>query len=149
MSNQTPFLLTENFPSILDTIESVKNVVLKEGREKGFNAEDLFDVEISLEEALYNAIVHGNGLKKSVPVSVKISVDEAMLSVEITDNGGGFDVDRMIKIDCTRTERLLRGNGRGLFIIRKSMDKVDFSNDGRTVHMEKINRNHGNPENRS
>lgn len=149
MSSQTPFLLEDDFPSVLDTIESVKEITLREGRERGFDAEDLFDVEISLEEALYNAIVHGNGLKESVPVAVSISVDNEKISVEITDRGDGFDVDRLMKIDCTRTDRLLRGNGRGLFIIKKSMDKIEFLNDGRTVRMEKINRNHGNPENHS
>lgn len=147
MSSQTAFFLEDSFPSVLDTIESVKEIVLSEGRARGFDAEDLFDVEISLEEALYNAIVHGNGLKESVQVKVKIVVEDAGLSVDITDAGDGFDVERLMKIDCTRTERLLRGNGRGLFIIRKSMDKVEFSGNGRTVHMEKINRHHGNPEN--
>lgn len=138
MSENEPFILEDNFPSTLETIESIKGIIEAEARSRDFSDEELFDIEISLEEALYNAIVHGNNRSADKQVFFKACIDGEKAVIEIADQGNGFEVDRLTRIDCTRHDRLLRGNGRGLFIIRKSMDNVFFNEDGTCIHMEKI-----------
>ncbi|PKK90152.1 MAG: hypothetical protein CVV64_10510 [Candidatus Wallbacteria bacterium HGW-Wallbacteria-1] len=137
MGTLEAFRLDRIFPSNLDSIETIKGIVEAEARTRDFTEEELFDIEISLEEALYNAIVHGNNRSESKTVHFKVIIDDEKTFIEIADQGAGFEVDRLTKIDCTRHDRLLRGNGRGLFIIRKSMDNVSFNEDGTIISMEK------------
>jgi anti-sigma regulatory factor (Ser/Thr protein kinase) len=132
-----PYIHKDTYPSNLSTIEDIKKIIIQELENHNFSADMIFDIEISLEEALYNAIVHGNGLNSLKKIGVNIIINKDCFEITINDEGSGFDVDKLTKIDCTRTDRLLRGNGRGLFIIRKSMDEVVYNNSGKTITMKK------------
>ena len=60
----------------------------------------------------------------------------ARLVVEVTDEGSGFDLDACT-IDPTRPERLESEEGRGLYLMRKLMDRVECvpSEPGNTVRL--------------
>ena len=79
---------------------------------------------ISLTEAVNNAILHGN---KSVPekkVHITCEVLPGWLLFVVHDEGGGFDPVRVAS--PLKDENLLRANGRGVFLMRTLMDKVEF-----------------------
>lgn len=132
-----PFILNKDYESKLESIEQIKKIILKKLEENSFSDDYIFDIEISLEEALYNAIVHGNGINSKKTVNVSFSIDDNLFEITITDQGGGFNVKELTSLDCTRKDRILRGNGRGLFIIRKTMDHVEYSDKGRCITMKK------------
>ncbi len=95
-----------------------------------------FDVRLCLEEALINAMKYGNQLKKEIPVKVSVEHDSKALRIEIRDQGKGFDVARVQ--DCTQKENLLKGSGRGVFLIHRLMDKVVYNAKGNEVLMTKF-----------
>jgi anti-sigma regulatory factor (Ser/Thr protein kinase) len=92
-----------------------------------------FRLQVALAEALANAILRGNceDCDKTVLVTAELYADTIRLSV--TDEGPGFD-PRTIP-DAIRPERLEETCGRGLFLIRKLVDSVQFNERGNSICM--------------
>ncbi len=104
-------------------------------RAKGVDEEIIFDVHVGFEEALRNAMVHGNKSEpgKKVVVDTQVSADSVVISVE--DEGKGFDPNKLP--DPTLDENLLKESGRGVYLIKHLMDEVAYENGGRKVVMKK------------
>jgi serine/threonine-protein kinase RsbW len=101
-----------------------------------FGDHDIFAIKLAVEEALVNAIKHGNGMDRSKRVHVSCKVCPERFDVQITDEGTGFDPDHVP--DPTAPENLERPCGRGLLLMRHYMTEVAYHNCGRAVHMAKI-----------
>ena len=82
------------------------------------------NVPVALTEALSNAILRGNGQSEGKHVRVRACVDTRELVMEVKDEGAGFDLDAK-SVDPTSPERLVREDGRGLFLMRRLMDRVE------------------------
>jgi serine/threonine-protein kinase RsbW len=100
---------------------------------------DLFSIKLALEEALVNAIKHGNGYDKAKTVQIDFEVDPDRFTIRITDQGTGFDPADVP--DPTAVENLERPCGRGLMLMRHYMSEVAFNERGNSVYMSKILRN--------
>lgn len=92
--------------------------------------------ELALREALANAILHGNKAepKKRVQLDCFHESDGSLLLV-VQDEGQGFDPN--VVRDPTRAENLLRPSGRGIYLIKRFMDEVEYHNGGRELRMRK------------
>jgi serine/threonine-protein kinase RsbW len=100
---------------------------------------DIFGVKLALEEALVNAIKHGNQMDRSKTVHIRYRFQGDRLEVSITDQGSGFDPSDIP--DPTDDENLERPCGRGLMLMRHYMNEVSYTPPGNTVSMLKILRN--------
>ena len=89
-------------------------------------------VTLSVIEAGTNAIQHGSGRDTSRPVDVVFTLHPDRIEVSIHDQGPGFDLGA-VSGDITSPEHLLDARGRGIFIMRACMDRVEFDFDGGTV----------------
>ncbi len=79
---------------------------------------------IALREALTNAMKHGNGLDPEKKVEVCLAVDESGIDITVEDRGSGFDPSAVA--DPLAPDNLLKTEGRGIFYMRKFMDKIDY-----------------------
>jgi serine/threonine-protein kinase RsbW len=100
---------------------------------------DLFGIKLALEEALVNAIKHGNGMDRAKKVHISCQVSPDRFEVHIADEGPGFDPGDVP--DPTAVENLERPCGRGLWLMRHYMSEVSFSERGNAVRMSKVLRN--------
>jgi serine/threonine-protein kinase RsbW len=92
-------------------------------------------VPVALTEALSNAILRGNADDPSKHVYVHASVDETQLIIEVRDEGRGFDLEACtIDVEAGPVDR---EDGRGLFLMRKLMDRVErvAEHEGNTVRL--------------
>jgi serine/threonine-protein kinase RsbW len=105
------------------------------------NDRDIFSIKLALEEALVNAIKHGNQLDRSKKVRVSYRVRPELFEVAITDEGPGFDPADVP--DPTAVENLERPCGRGLMLMRHYMTEVAYNDTGNTVTMRKVFRTTG------
>jgi serine/threonine-protein kinase RsbW len=103
--------------------------------QRGYPIRDVFSVRLALEEALVNAIKHGNGLDPAKSVRVHCDVGQDRVYVEIEDEGPGFVPDEVP--DPTLDENIERPSGRGLMLIRSFMTSVEFNERGNLIRMEK------------
>jgi serine/threonine-protein kinase RsbW len=90
---------------------------------------------VALSEALSNAILRGNGEDPAKEVHVSGSVSTRSVVIEVRDQGEGFDLDACTA-DATAPEHLEREDGRGLFLMRRLMDRVErFNAEGNVVRL--------------
>ena len=93
-------------------------------------------VELALQEALSNAVVHGNGMDAHKLVQVRCQCELGKgVSIVVTDQGQGFDPKAVP--DPLAVERLEEEQGRGVHLMKLAMDEVSFRRGGSEVHMRK------------
>jgi len=96
---------------------------------------DIFGAHMALEEALVNAIKHGNCCDASKKVHVTCTLWTDCLRIVIQDEGKGFDPNHVP--DPTDPDNLELPCGRGLMLMRSFMSKVEYNKVGNCVVMEK------------
>ena len=97
---------------------------------------DVFAVHLATEEALVNAIKHGNRKDSAKTVEVVCHISKDRMQIRITDEGDGFDPAGVP--DPTDEENLEIPSGRGLMLMRCYMTSVEFNARGNEVSMEKV-----------
>jgi serine/threonine-protein kinase RsbW len=100
-----------------------------------FEEHEAFAIKMAVEEALVNAIKHGNQLDLEKSVRVVGALRPDRFQIRITDEGPGFNPEDVP--DPTAPENLERPCGRGLLLIRFYMSSVTFQDEGRTIVMHK------------
>jgi serine/threonine-protein kinase RsbW len=125
--------------------EKVCKRILSELKKGGFSKEDLFAVHLALEEALSNAVRHGNKMDSSKHIKIDYTLDKDHIEINVRDEGEGFNPDDVPDPRCG--ENVYRIGGRGLFLIKAYMDTVDFSDDGKCLHMVRSRGSRENSEN--
>jgi serine/threonine-protein kinase RsbW len=118
-----------------DEVDAVIEAILGEMAGAGYPRKDLFAVRLALEEALVNAVKHGNRGNPEKEVHVRYGVTEGHVVVEVEDEGSGFDP--LAVPDPLADENLDRPCGRGLLLIRTYMTWVRYSPRGNCVTMGK------------
>jgi len=112
-----------------------KHAIISELERCRYSADAVFAVLLALEEALTNAVKHGNRNDAAKNITVRYAVNEDKAVVVVRDEGGGFLPDDVP--DCTSPDRLPLPNGRGIMLIRPYMDEVCYRDRGREVYFVK------------
>ena len=124
-SNHQHRVVEVDIPSDVAFIERVVEMVRRECEVMAFGRRQIMlNVPVALTEALSNAILRGNRDDPAKQVHVRADVDKERLVVEVGDEGPGFDFDGAT-IDPTTPENIDREDGRGLFLMRSLMDRVE------------------------
>ncbi len=129
-------LHTIKIPSDLKEVKKVSAEILDFLKACKLFKNELLDIKLCLEEALINAIKHGNRLDKSLKVKIDYNLGDDTFKVTITDEGEGFDYKHVP--DPTLEENLQELKGRGIFLIRRLMDEVQFNEKGNSITMVKF-----------
>ncbi|MHB0960896.1 MAG: ATP-binding protein [Pirellulaceae bacterium] len=116
--------------------------ILEEMQKADWPEHDVFGVHLAIEEALVNAIKHGNRKDPTKMVEVVCRMSHERVQIRISDEGEGFDPEAVP--DPTDEENLEIPSGRGLMLMRCYMTSVEFNKRGNAVSMEKV-RTHGDP----
>ena len=124
-----------NISSELTSAQKVEQRLVAELRRHSYPDECLFAVRLALEEALSNAIKHGNRFDPDKTVTVSFAVEPEKVQLIITDQGQGFDPGAVP--DPTTDEHLEDPSGRGITLMRAYMDEVVYNSRGNEVRMLK------------
>jgi len=111
--------------------------ILDEVSKFKYNSDSVFAIKLSLEEALVNAIKHGNKLDATKKVYIEALVGPKQTELSIEDEGPGFE--RQCVPDPTSEENLEKSSGRGILLIEAYMSSVAWTHNGRRMHMIKRN----------
>jgi serine/threonine-protein kinase RsbW len=124
-------------PSDFAASHAVQKRILEAVEKVGFTPHSSFAIKLALEEAMINAIKHGNRQdpKKSVHIQAKVTPKLAEITIE--DEGPGFD--RASVPDPTLEENIEKCSGRGILLIESYMNSVKWTNHGRRLQMIKRN----------
>lgn len=115
-------------PVVEQVMQAVREMKCVNGKEDA--------IELSLQEALANAVVHGAKEDPSKVVECVVACDqERGILIIVRDPGEGFDPATIAT--CTVGENLYSNHGRGIFLINQLMDEVKFHKNGTEIHMLK------------
>ena len=113
----------------------VTDELLEQLGHHGWSPSDIFAIHLAAEEALVNAIVHGNKLDPTKKVQVSCEVGPELVRIRITDEGEGFDPGKVP--DCTADDRLEMPGGRGVMLMKSFMTRIEYNAKGNSVLLEK------------
>ena len=94
-----------------------------------------FDIRLAVEEAVRNAMEHGNRDNPDLKVIIAYRIDAKKIEVEVEDSGPGFDVSKVP--DPRNDANLMKKGGRGVFLIHKLMDRVEYNKKGNKIKITK------------
>lgn len=127
--------LSETIPSSTDEGHAIIEQLLRALDEAGWEGSDLFHVQMAAEEAMVNAVTHGNKKNSALVVELEFKVSPAQVFLRVKDQGEGFCPDEVP--DPTDDDHLEVVHGRGVFLIQKMMTEVRYNDCGNEVTMIK------------
>jgi serine/threonine-protein kinase RsbW len=122
-------------PSSTTEGQKVQERIISRLEQIGFPSRGIFGVRLALEEALVNAIKHGNGLDPTKEVVVTCQISNDKVRVVIEDQGPGFRLQDVP--DPTEDENLEKPGGRGIMLMRAFLSVVEYNERGNRVVLEK------------
>jgi serine/threonine-protein kinase RsbW len=113
--------LSRRLDSKLESVDDAETAALEVARQAGFPDFAQARIGFAVREIMTNAVVHGNRCDQRKKVFLNISRTPERLEITISDQGDGFDPNRLP--DPLSPGALLRGCGRGVYLARTFMDE--------------------------
>ncbi len=127
--------LHEKIPSSLDVGHATIERLIAALEANKWEGRDLFLIQLAIEEAMVNAITHGNKQADDKVVEIEFRVDPQTTFMRIKDQGAGFNPAAVP--DPREDDHLECTNGRGVMLIREFMSEVRYNDRGNEVTMIK------------
>jgi serine/threonine-protein kinase RsbW len=115
-------------PVVTKVMQTIREIGCVDGKEDA--------IELALQEALANAVVHGAKEDSTKTVECLVACEqERGIIIIVRDPGPGFNPESIPQ--CTVGENVYSNHGRGIFLINQLMDEVKFRKNGTEIHMVK------------
>ncbi|MFH1407215.1 MAG: ATP-binding protein [Candidatus Omnitrophota bacterium] len=129
--------IKSDFAEIKDAWHKIADLL----KSLGLSSDDLFDIHLSAEEAMVNAVKYGNKFDPKLFVDITVSCNGREIKISVKDQGKGFDYAHTP--DPTTNENIAKASGRGVYLINKLMDEVHYNKEGNEIIMVKFIKNQG------
>jgi len=124
LADSTTSRVSFTLESSLDSVDKVERSAEEYAARAGFDEDTVSHIAMAVREAAVNAVLHGNAYDKNKHVTASFETSTQSLIIRISDQGAGLNPDSIP--DPLAPENILRGSGRGIFLIRAFMDEVNF-----------------------
>jgi len=124
-----------SLPTNLDLVASAGVAFATRLKRSHWSGDEAHFLQVSFEEALINAMKHGNKNNPEKKVQVEVKVSRERIYIRIRDEGEGFNPEEVPY--PLAPESLLNTSGRGIFMMRNFFDSVKHEDGGRTIIMIK------------
>jgi anti-sigma regulatory factor (Ser/Thr protein kinase) len=134
VQQEKKYILKESYPSDQkkrkDIIDSLCRKIAASSVRMAITAEELY---LSLDEAITNAMEHGNRWDPRKTVDVTVTTDSKNMYIVISDQGRGFDT-KDIKASLNNRD-ILSSRGRGIYIINQFC-KISWNKKGNQISLQ-------------
>ena len=124
MADSTTSRVTFTLDSSLNSVNKVEQTAEANAARAGFDEDTISHIAMAVREAAVNAVLHGNAYDPNKHITASFETTADSLIIRIADQGPGLEPDNIP--DPLAPENILRGSGRGIFLIRHFMDEVHF-----------------------
>ncbi|HWZ52366.1 MAG TPA: ATP-binding protein [Granulicella sp.] len=124
MADSTTSRVSYTLDSSIGSVNKIEQAAELFALRSGFDEDTVPNITMAVREAAVNAVLHGNAYDPNKIVTANFETTADDLIIRISDQGGGLDPDSIP--DPLAPENILRGSGRGIFLIRAFMDEVEF-----------------------
>jgi len=119
-----PQRVSYRMESTLDSVNKAEEMADQVAAQAGFDEDTRGGLAMAVREGMINAILHGNAYAPDKRVNLSFEQTPQEMIVTISDEGHGFVPEEVP--DPLAPENLLKGSGRGIFLMRAFMDEVRF-----------------------
>jgi serine/threonine-protein kinase RsbW len=137
LNGMAQVMVRKTIPSVNAASQDIQRKILAAVEKSGFTPHSVFAIKLALEEAMINAIKHGNKLDPTKNVHIEAKVTPKVAQITIEDEGPGFK--RSHVPDPTLEENREKCSGRGILLIESYMNSAQWSHNGRRLRMIKRN----------
>ena len=124
MPDSTASRVSLTLASSLESVDQVERTAEDFAARAGFDEDTVPNIAMAVREAAVNAVLHGNAYDPKKHITVSFEANSDALVIRVADQGAGLDPGTIP--DPLAPENILRGSGRGVFLIRAFMDEVHF-----------------------
>lgn len=129
-----------SIPSDMNAAHHLIEQVMEQLQKTDWSSKEQFAINLALEEALVNAIQHGNHSSPDKQVHFNCRLSKEKFYVRIEDEGEGFDPEAVP--DPTDEEHIMVASGRGVLLIRSFVSRVRWNDRGNVLEFEKEREKH-------
>jgi serine/threonine-protein kinase RsbW len=124
LADPNPSRVSFTLDSSLDSVNKIEITAEQVAQRAGFDEDTIPHIAMAVREAAVNAVLHGNSYDANKHIKASFETTSDSLIIRIADQGPGLDPDTLP--DPLAPENILRGSGRGIFLIKAFMDEVNF-----------------------
>jgi len=124
--------ISKTIASVTELIpNTITSILEKINFKESLSEDDEYDFRLILEEALINAIHHGNDFDTRLKVKAKIILENDLLTITVADEGKGFDYNALS--NSLEGNEKFEKSGRGMILLRKISDEIKFNETGSEI----------------
>lgn len=116
--------------SSTDNLTLVRNFIKSTAEERGVSKETIGKIILAVDEACTNIIKHAYAYSSEGDIHLKVKTDKKRFSIEIVDSGSHFNPQVIPEPDVKKMQKAKKGGGLGMFLMKKLMDEVRYSDLG-------------------
>jgi serine/threonine-protein kinase RsbW len=124
LADHTTSRVSYTLDSSLASVNKVEQTAEEYAERAGFDEDTVPNIAMAVREAAVNAVLHGNAYDPDKHITAAFETTPDDLIIRISDQGAGLNPETIP--DPLAPENILRGSGRGIFLIRAFMDEVNF-----------------------
>lgn len=113
-------------PSSTENLAIIRDFVSRVGERAGLGPEEIAKLELAVDEGCANVIEHAYGRDVTKEVWVRVTFDDSIIEITITDTGKGFDPASVPQQDIESLAAARKSGGLGIRLIRTLMDDVRY-----------------------
>jgi serine/threonine-protein kinase RsbW len=113
--------ISSSFESTLEAVDAAEGTVRRFAQDAGFDEDSVYFIGLASREILVNAVGHGNRFDSNKKVTLRLSLRGNRLTIEVLDEGDGFQLDSVP--DPRLEENRERLSGRGIAMAVGIMDE--------------------------
>lgn len=117
--------------SKVENIYPVEREILDRAYELGYDSDACFCLRLAMDEAIINAITHGNRKIEQKDVRIVALCDNDRIAITVQDEGDGFDQSALV--DPTQEPYLHKTSGRGVYLIQQFTHEIQFNEKGNAI----------------
>jgi serine/threonine-protein kinase RsbW len=117
-------------PASFTSLDKIRDYFSQAASEAGFNEEDVFEVQLAVDEAASNIIDHAYEGECESDIECGYELLKDGLKLNLHDHGKPFDPEKVELPDIISDPTRRKKGGLGLYFMRQMMDEVSFSFSG-------------------
>jgi serine/threonine-protein kinase RsbW len=117
---------TLKLPSDTENLAMIRDFVNGIGVRAGMPASEVAKLEMAVDEACANVIEHAYGPEVTKEVSVKATIDEETVQIDVVDTGKGFDPGTISQLNLDQLVAERKSGGLGMRLMKTLMDEVHY-----------------------
>jgi serine/threonine-protein kinase RsbW len=119
-------MITKTFPGNYQSLSKISNFVVQAAREAGLNDQEVYEVELAVDEACCNIIDHAYGGEDRGEMHCSVEVGDQVLTVILKDRGVPFDPANVPEPNYAVPLQKLKRRGAGFYLMHKLMDELHY-----------------------